>query len=177
MINKIKRFLAILLFKTTNNNIAFKKQGHGLRVIAYPYYCWNPNVNIGRNVQIYPGVTFFGDGEITICDNVKLGNNVIINASKAGRVVIGEGTIIAANTYIIDSNHGMKKGILIQSQNVSSSSIEIGNGCWIGANSVIAKGSKLGDGVVIGAESFVNSKCIENAVYAGAPAKFIKSRE
>lgn len=101
----------------------------------------------------------------------------MINASKSGKICIGKGTIIAANTYIIDSNHGIKKGILIQSQSIVSSLIEIGDGCWIGANCVIAKGSALGNGVVIGAGSFVNCKCVDNSVYAGAPAKFIKNRE
>lgn len=175
--SKVRKLLAILLFKVTNNNIAFKEKGKGLRVIDYPFYCWNPNVVIGNNVQLYPGVTFFGDGEIVIGDNVKIGNNVVINASHDGGIYIGDGTIIAANTYIIDSNHGMSKGILIQDQPVISQSIKIGKGCWIAANCVIGKGALLEDGVVIGANSFANSHFIKDSIYAGSPAKYIKSRK
>lgn len=44
----------------------------------------NRNIKIGKNVTVYPGVMFWGDGLIDIGDNVDIGNNTIIYASKSG---------------------------------------------------------------------------------------------
>ena len=40
--------------------------------------CNATNLIIGNNVTIYPNVTFWGDGEIRIGDNVDIGYNTII---------------------------------------------------------------------------------------------------
>ncbi len=40
------------------------------------------NVIIGKNVTIYPGVYFWGDGEIIIGDNVDIGVGTIIFSKK-----------------------------------------------------------------------------------------------
>ena len=44
----------------------------------------NRNITIGDNVKIFPGVMFFGDGPIVLGDNVSVGNNTMIYASKRG---------------------------------------------------------------------------------------------
>lgn len=121
-------------------------------------------------------MTFFGDGEIFIEDNVKIGNNVVINASKGSYVKILDKTIIAANTYIIDSNHNINRNKPIQDQSIQFSPILIGKDCWIGASCVIGKGAKIHDGSVIGANSFVNSVIPEYSIAVGTPAKVIKTR-
>lgn len=70
----------------------------------------NSNIKIGENVVIYPNVSFEGNGLIEIRNNVKIGTNTILYANKdGGGIQIGDNTIIAANNYIIDSNHNMLK--------------------------------------------------------------------
>lgn len=44
--------------------------------------CNATNLIIGNNVTIYPNVTFWGDGEIRIGDNVDIGYNTIIFLQK-----------------------------------------------------------------------------------------------
>ena len=44
----------------------------------------NRNISLGRNVTIYPGVMFWGDGSIIIGDNVSIGNQSVIYSSKRG---------------------------------------------------------------------------------------------
>jgi len=53
----------------------------------------------------------------------------------------------------------------------------IGNDVWIGDNVIICGGCSIGDGVVIGAGSIVTKDLAPYGVYAGNPARFIKSRE
>ena len=44
----------------------------------------NKNIKLGRNVTIYPGVMFWGDGLIEIGDNVDIGKDTVIYSSKSG---------------------------------------------------------------------------------------------
>lgn len=162
------------LFRRRNK---FKKRGVNLKIIRKPIYVINRNVVIGDNVSIYPGTTFFGKGPIVIGNNVKIGNNVIINAMSEQGIVIKDYTSIAANTYIIDNNHKKGKHDLIQKQGFDTKPIIIGEDVWIGASCVIGKGSIINNGAVIGANSFVNKEIESYAVAVGNPARVIKYRE
>ena len=106
-----------------------------------------------------------------------IGDNVIIWASKNGGITIGDNTQIAAHTYIIDCDHGIKKDELINKQPLISKKIEIGNDVWIGANCTILKGSIIENGAVIGAKSLVNNHLPAYSINVGIPAKTIKYRE
>ena len=53
--------------------------------------------------------------------------------------------------------------------------ITIGNNVFIGADCLILPGVTIGDNVVLGARSVVTKNLPGNAVYAGVPARFIKS--
>ena len=44
----------------------------------------NRNVTLGRNVTIYPGVMFWGDGPIIIGAGVNIENQTVIYSSKLG---------------------------------------------------------------------------------------------
>lgn len=137
----------------------------------------NPNIKVGKNVTIYPNCMFFGDGDIVIGDNVYIGSNTIIYAKRPlGGVFIGDNTNIAANNYIIDSNHGTKCGTLISDQPVETNSIYIGNDVWIATGCQIIKGARIGDGAVIGAGSLVNKEIPDGWIAFGSPAKPYRER-
>lgn len=136
----------------------------------------NRNLKIGKKVTIYPGVMFFGDGPIEIGDNVAIGNNTIIYASKDGGVKFGNHVWIGANTYITDMDHGTKAGELIRNQANSVSAVSIGNDVWLATDVSVLKGSQIADGAVIGAKSLVKGIVPENSISVGIPAKVIKYR-
>ena len=52
--------------------------------------------------------------------------------------------------------------------------ITIGNNCWIAANVVICGGVEIGDGCVIGAGSVVNRNIPPNSFAAGSPCRVIR---
>lgn len=164
-----RRFLRFIFCGITGN------RPNGL-IIRGKFYLENRNVTIGRNVDLYPGVTFSGNGEIRIGDNCKIGQNSIIYANKEGGIEIGNNTIIAAQNYIIDSNHNIDREKLISEQGLSASRIIIGEDVWIGANVTVIKGAKIHDGAIIGAKSLVNSEIDENSIVVGIPAKKIGLR-
>lgn len=134
------------------------------------------NITIGDNVNIYPGVYFWGDGEIIIGDNVDIGVGTIIFAKT--KVVIGDNTVIAGQCYIIDSNHSVKKDQLIRNQHLitNEAGVVIGEDVWIAAGCKIISGAKIGNGSVIGAMSMVNSEIESFGIAVGIPAKVIKYR-
>ena len=160
-----KRYFKMFTKNTNNVNIVGK------------IHLINPNIKVGKNITIYPDVMFFGDGLIEIGDNVDIGNGTIIYSSKSGGVKIGNNSMIAAQCYIIDTDHGIVGGTLIREQKNTVEAVDIGNDVWIAAGCKILKGSKIGDGAVIGASSVVKGEVPKNAIAVGAPAKVKKYRE
>lgn len=137
----------------------------------------NPNVTLGKNVTIYPDVMIFGDGPVVIGDNVSIGNGTIIASLSEKGITIGKDTMIAAQNYIIDCDHGMDIGVPMREQKQSAEPITIGEDVWLAANVTVLKGSKIGNGAVVGAKGLVKGEIPENAVAVGIPAKVLKYRE
>lgn len=55
--------------------------------------------------------------------------------------------------------------------------IVIGEDCWIGSNVTILGGVKIGNGCVIGAGSIVTKNIPDYSVAVGNPARVIKNRK
>lgn len=165
----IKRRYWKFLFKSETKN------KETALLLGYPLLI-NKKVKHGKNVCIYPDVTFFGDGEIEIGDNVNIGQGAIFYASSGGGIFIGNNSMIAAQTYIIDADHGTKAGILIREQNNSIEKVVIEDDCWIAAGAKVLKGTHLHDGCVVGAQSVVKGEFEENSIILGVPGKVVKKR-
>ena len=135
-------------------------------------------LNIEENVTLYPRVSFTGSGVVNIKSGAKIGENCIIYSNiNGGGITIGRDTIIAAQTYIIDSNHNMKAGTKIVEQGLNASPIYIGDDVWISANCTIIQGANIGNHCVIGAKSLVNSNIDDNMIAFGIPAKVHSRRK
>lgn len=135
----------------------------------------NPNISFGENVSLYQGVQIWGDALITIGNNVAIGKDTIIFAHEP--MYIGDDTLISAQCYIIDSNHGIEKSTLIREQSLKAEPIYIGKDVWIGAGSKILKGSYISDGSVVGAMSLVNGFTEPYSVNVGIPIRKISYRK
>ena len=94
-----------------------------------------------------------------------------------GGVTIGKNTLIAAQSYIIDTDHGTHAGELIRNQQNTVAPVSIGEDVWIAAGGKILKGSQIHDGAIIGAASLVKGEIPANAIAVGVPAKVKKIRE
>ncbi|CAM2829894.1 glycosyltransferase [Rariglobus hedericola] len=108
-------------------------------------------------------------------ENLFLGFNTRINVYHP--VVIGAQVSIGANSYIASNNHRYsRKDVAIQNQGFTGAPVTIGDDVWIGCHVVILPGVTIGRGAVIGAGSVVTRDVPSDEVWAGVPAKKLKSR-
>jgi acetyltransferase-like isoleucine patch superfamily enzyme len=118
--------------------------------------------------------TAFPTGTIEIGDNVGL-NGTAITSKK--HVRIGDGTMIAPNVIIVDSDfhaHWPPDSRLTSSTAGADREVVIGRNVWIGMNSIVLKGSRIGDGSIIGAGSVVAGEIPPNVIASGNPARVLK---
>ncbi len=110
----------------------------------------------------------------------EIGNNCRINGCyihTQKKIKIGENTVIASGTNIIDSN-----GHEIYSTNRTvgrdePEEISIGANVWIGLNAIILKGTTIGMNSIVSAGSVVKGNFPKNSLIQGNPAKIIKTLE
>ena len=117
---------------------------------------------------------------------IVFGNNVQINdyvhISAIEKVDIGDNVLMASHVYISDNSHGQYKGV--EGDTAPSvppikrpyfvAPVKIGNNVWLGEGVIVMPGVTIGDGCVIGAHSIVNKDIPANTVAVGSPAKIVK---
>ena len=125
---------------TARSRISASTQGH---------------IHICENVFINQGCNIHSEIEITICENVKIGENVTIFDSSFHPKFLGD--------------------------EVKREKVYIGQGTWIANNVVILPGVELGAGTVVGIGSIVTKSFPPNSFLVGNPAvqkgKFTKTVE
>lgn len=92
-------------------------------------------------------------------------------------ILIGDNVFIGGNCKIIDNDfHPLPASLRISQtvEDIKKCPISIGDGCFIGANSIILKGVTLGRNCVVGAGSVVSGVFPDNVIIAGNPARIIK---
>jgi len=112
--------------------------------------------------------------------SIELGRHVGLNGttiSSKRSISIGDDTMIAANTIIVDSDfHTLwpPKDRWKTTTSLSDREVVIGKNVWIGMNCLILKGTVIGDNSIIGAGSVVSGEIPANALAVGNPARVIK---
>lgn len=124
-----------------------------------------------KKAGIRSGCTFKGNN-ILIKDGAFINHNTFINCEE--KVTVGKNVYIAFDVLITTNSHEIGES----SQRAINSvklPIVIGDGTWIGARATILPGVTIGEGCVIAAGAVVNKDCEANGIYAGVPAKRIRS--
>lgn len=140
----------------------------------------NFSVNSGENYNIIGRQqknTFWVEGTLIIGDNVGMSCSAIICNHE---IEIGNNVTIGGNTVIYDSDfHALESRIrkekLLDKKNAMWGKVKIENNVFIGAHSTILKGVTIGENSIVGACSVVTKNIPANEIWAGNPAKFIKT--
>ena len=131
-------------------------------------------IYLATNVTIRPFVQIWG-GTVRIGKGSEIGERCRI--SIANSLEIGEKVLLSPNVYITDCDHEyrdidipvMDQGIVQRGQKVL-----IGDGSYIGINSVIVGNVKIGKHCVIGANSVVTKDVPDYCVAVGSPVMLKK---
>jgi acetyltransferase-like isoleucine patch superfamily enzyme len=142
---------------------------------AYLYRREDIDIGTGARIDQYAVLKSDG-GKIVIGEKSLVGAfNVIIGTFN---VTIGKNVMIGPHTIIVSGNHDFlqNRTPMRESSIISKGPIIIEEDVWIGANCVICDGVTVATGCVIGAGAVVTRSTEPCAVYAGVPAKKIRSR-
>ena len=119
--------------------------------------------------------TLSRSAKIIIGNSVSLNGTSIVARSRVIR--IGDGTMIAPNVVILDSDFHAQwppEGRVINPDFESDADVTIGENVWVGIQCIILKGVHIGENSIIAAGSVVTSDIPANVMAAGVPAKIIK---
>jgi acetyltransferase-like isoleucine patch superfamily enzyme len=179
-----------------NISVRLNKIIYGRRLnIQPPFKVWGNirflflgegSISIGKNFHAVSSrrrsaITLFspchlniiGNGQIILGEHVGLNGNTITARSK---IYIGDNTMIGPNTIIIDHDgHQAWPPDARWTQSGLAQEIVIENDVWIGMNCIILKGVRIESGSIIAGGSIVIHDVEANSLYAGNPARKIKS--
>lgn len=97
-----------------------------------------------------------------------IGNNVAVNSNNMiachEKITIGDGVQFGPGVQIYDHDHDFRAAGGLAMEKYKTTPVEIGNNCWIGANTVILRGTKIGDNSVVGAGCVIKGVFPANSV-------------
>ena len=191
-------FSKILRILKKNKNLFYPKYCFTNNFKLYPLdgivenYSNDPKkIKIGENCVIKGRLLIFAhDGEITIGNNVYIGERTEIWSSKS--IKIGNNVLISHNVNIADTNsHPLNSKLREQhyleiirkghptygelTDNIIAKSIIIDDNVWIGHSSSIKKGVKIGKNSIISSNSIVVDDVPSNKIYYNLVKPYYKS--
>lgn len=118
--------------------------------------------------------------------HLKLGDNIQMNdychICAIDKVEIGDNCLFASHIYISDNSHGRYEGgdydscpeVAPDHREYVTAPVKIGKNCWLGEGVIVMPGVTIGDGCIIGAHSIVNKDIPDACIAVGSPAKIVK---
>ena len=160
---------------------SFKSFGNSF--IQYSLYSLRGanKISIGDGCVIEDGMqleAWGNNSKITIGNGCLFRRNNHITA--IGSITIGDGLLTGDNVLISDNSHGDSSLESLQMpprerEIKTKGGIQIGKNVWLGNNVCILSSVNIGDGVVVGANSVVTHDIPSYSIAAGSPAKIIKT--
>lgn len=158
-------------------HIGLQIEGDGECLIGNHFVCNSGNMSnaMGRNVRSF--IKVGNQATLKIGDEVGM-SSAVIRCAKS--ITIGNHVKIGALTIITDTDaHSLdymtRRDIYSDADGAKSCPIIIEDDVFIGANCIICKGVSIGRRSIIGAGSVVTKPIPPDEIWAGNPAKFIKS--
>ena len=177
----------ITIVKLKGNNVSYKT--FDTTGIPYIMVALGGNMSIGKGFSMhndcsgnpigcFQPCSFVVDNgaKLTIGDNVGISQSALVAIAD---ITIGNNVKIGGGTYIYTSDfHSLDPAVRASTQDMEqrhSASVVIQDNVFIGAHCIILKGVEIGENSIIGAGSVLTKNVPSNQIWAGNPAKFIKS--
>lgn len=131
---------------------------------------------IGRDVRISSSARFFGGGDLVIGDDVWIGSGCFMHPVLKATIKIGNCCDIGPEVMLLTGSHEIGVSGSHVAGKGTSTNVEIGDGCWLGARSTVLSGVCLPRKTLVAAGSIVTKPFSEEqSLLAGVPAQ-IKRR-
>jgi len=130
---------------------------------------------LGGFCWVQPGVTFAHSNRLRVGKFFGCNTGSYINA--VGEIVLGDYVLFGSNVTVSSGVHpidGKEPPVIMRA--TLPRRIVIEDDVWLGAGAVVMPGVTIRRGSVIGANAVVTRDTEEYGVYAGAPARKIRSR-
>jgi maltose O-acetyltransferase len=129
-------------------------------------------IKIGIKAHVGPGMTV-NRRNIDIGDFFVAGYGVYLDGG--GELRIGNRVHIGPHSKILTVTHSIMPNVYRRDRDeVILCTTRIGDGVWLGVGTTILPGVEIGEGCVVGAGSLVARSCAPNGLYVGVPARRIK---
>ena len=128
-------------------------------------------LSVDRNVRVVSTARFITPF-VDIGENTFISYECLIIAAHGSRIRIGKNVDIGPRVTITTGNHHIG-GPEQRAGAGYVRDVEIGDGAWVGSNSVILGGMKIGKGSVIAAGSVVTRSVPDNVMGAGNPLRIL----
>ena len=153
-----------LFYYEARKNYVGVARGARLVFNGFTHFAPHTSVLVGENAELLFGSNFSSNNgcRYSAMNKIEFGNNVLLG----GNCVIRD----SDGHRIYDVDEDKKKA------RKNSAPVKIGNHVWIANNCHVLKGVTIADDTIIGYNSLiVGNVCECNSIYAGTPAKLIKS--
>lgn len=174
ILRKIKK-----IFSGNNFSLVKKHLKRVKQVIAYRYFEYPTDMDLGDNSHINPPSLVFGK------KNIHLGNNCNIDWESRlyctkGQFIMKDFSGAAVGLTVITNNHHGKLGEFFKqagNKNLEAKNVIVHEDVWIGANVTLLAGTIIGRGAIVGAGSLLAAKIVPPyAIVIGNPGKIIGFR-
>ena len=131
----------------------------------------------GPAVRISPTASFRNGERIHLGARCHVGDRCSLWAGDvAGRITVGDDALLGPGVFVTTSNYLVPHGEPVIGQPHDERDVRIGARTWLGANVVVLPGVEVGDGCVVGAGSVVSCSLPPEAIAVGVPARVVAAR-
>lgn len=146
------------------------------RYTPIPMHSWRSFVlrlfgaKVGRGVHIYPKVKIWAPWNLVLEDQCGVANGVILYSQ--GKITLGRRSVVSQGAHLVTGTHDYTK----PGFPLVTNPIIVGDHAWIAAEAFVHPGVIIGEGCVIGARSVVIKDMPSWMVCSGFPCKPVKER-
>jgi putative colanic acid biosynthesis acetyltransferase WcaF len=141
-----------------------------------PFHGWRSfllrcfGAQLGPKCHIYPGARIWAPWNLVCAGGAAIADEAVIY--NAAQVTMGSHAIVSQQAYVCTATHDMDDPLFP----MIVSPVSIGAHAWVCARACVLPGVRLNDGAVLGLGAIATKDLEPWQVYAGNPAKRIKSR-